>query len=199
MGNRGLMETKGGDRTMSVDADEDSLREVLTRWNRMFWWSGVRPMLQRMVTADLTLAESIVLRSLRRGPLTVAEAASCLMLSHSAASRAVDRLVRDRYVLREENPEDRRQKLLTLAPRGLALVVEMEGIAIDRLERMTDVLSDDERDQFRTLMAQMVVRHATHLTQQQGQTGCKGGPFALEDAAAADIALGEHGELLVKR
>ncbi len=189
----------GGDRTTPVDPDEDSLRDILTRWNRMFWWSGVRPMLQRMVMADLTLAESIVLRSLRRGPLTVAEAASCLMLSHSAASRAVDRLVRDGYVQRDENPDDRRQKLLTLAPQGLALVGEMEGIAIDRLERMTDVLNTDEREQFRALMAQMLVRHATHLAQHNDGTSCKGGPFALEDAAVDDMDVGEHSELLVKR
>ncbi|HEY8600561.1 MAG TPA: MarR family transcriptional regulator [Thermomicrobiales bacterium] len=193
MGNGTSTETVDGERTMAAEEADESLREVLTRWNRMFWWSGVRPMLQRMVTADLTLAESIVLRSLRRGPLTVAEAAACLMLSHSAASRAVDRLVRDGYVRREENPDDRRQKLLTLAPQGMALVGEMEGIAIDRLERMADVLNDDEREQFRALMAQMLVRHATHLARQHGQTGCFGGPIALEDAAAADIDVGDHG------
>jgi hypothetical protein len=99
-------------------------------------------------------------------------------------------------VLREENPDDRRQKLLTLAPQGLALVGEMEGIVIDRLERMADVLSDDEREQFRTLMAQMLVRHAAHLT---GQAGCLGGPFALEDAAAADIDVGDQDAILLKR
>ena len=196
MGNSASTEMTRDGRTQPGDGTDDSLHEVLTRWNRMFWWSGVRPMLQRMVMADLTLAESIVLRSLRRGPLTVAAAASCLMVSHSAASRAVDRLVRDGYVLREENPDDRRQKLLTLAPQGLALVGEMEGIAIDRLERMADVLSDDEREQFRTLMAQMIVRHAAHLT---GQTGCTGGPFALEDAAAADIDVGNQDAIVLKR
>jgi hypothetical protein len=72
----------------------------------------------------------------------------------------------------------------------------MEGIAIDRLERMTNVLSDNEREQFRALMAQMLVRHATHLT---GQTGCSGGPFALEDAAAADIDVGDQDASLLKR
>ena len=196
MGNSASTEMTRDGRTQPGDGTDDPLHEVLTRWNRMFWWSGVRPMLQRMVMADLTLAESIVLRSLRRGPLTVAAAASCLMVSHSAASRAVDRLVRDGYVLREENPDDRRQKLLTLAPQGLALVGEMEGIAIDRLERMADVLSDDEREQFRTLMSQMIVRHAAHLT---GQTGCTGGPFALEDAAAADIDVGNQDAIVLKR
>lgn len=199
MGNSATTETMSGNPPIPLAGPEEPLPEVLTRWMQMFWWSGIRPMLQRMVMADLTLAESIVLRSLRRGPLTVAEAASCLMLSHSAASRAVDRLVRDGYVQRDENPDDRRQKLLTLAPQGLALVREMEGIAVERLERMTDVLSADEREQFRTLMAQMIVRHATHLPQRHGQTGCNGGPFVLDDAAAADIDVGDHDEITSKR
>lgn len=196
MSDSAVEETRSDDHP--ADADNESLRKVLTRWNRMFWWSGVRPMLQRMVTSDLTLAESIVLRSLRRGPLTVTEAASCLMVSHSAASRAVDRLVRDGYVLRDENPEDRRQKRLTLAPQGAALVDEMEGIAIERLERMADVLSDAERDQFRTLMSQMLVRRAEHLTHGNNKASCKGGLEGFEDAAADNIEMDDHSTIIAK-
>jgi len=129
----------------------------------------VRPMFRRMVEADLTMAESVVLRSLQRGPLTVAEAASCLMLSNSAASRAVDRLVRDGYIGREENPEDRRQKLLTLAPKGAALVGEMEGIAVDGLRRLAAVLSPEERDTMRELLARMLTHHASAFERQGDQ------------------------------
>jgi DNA-binding MarR family transcriptional regulator len=136
-----------------------SLEEILPIFNRMFWWSGVRPMFRRMVEADLTMAESVVLRSLQRGPLTVAEAASCLMLSHSAASRAVDRLVRDGYIEREENPEDRRQKLLTLAPKGADLVQEMEGIAVDGLRQLTATLSPEECETMRALLVRMITSH----------------------------------------
>ena len=136
------------------------LEELLPLWNRMFWWSGVRPMLRRMVEADLTMAESVVLRSLQRGPLTVADAASCLMLSPSAASRAVDRLVRDGDIAREENPDDRRQKLLTLAPKGQALVGEMEGIAVDGLRRLAVALSSEERETLRGLMARQLAHQA---------------------------------------
>jgi len=142
------------------DFDTMPLEELLPLWNRMFWWSGVRPMIRRMVESDLTMAESVVLRSLHRGPLTVAEAASCLMLSHSAASRAVDRLVRDGFIAREENPEDRRQKLLTLAPKGAALVSEIEGIAVEGLRRLTAVLSPEERETMRTLLARMLTHRA---------------------------------------
>jgi DNA-binding MarR family transcriptional regulator len=177
-----------------TEMSDESLGEILIHWNRMFWWSGVRPMLQRMVAADLTLAESIVLRSLGRGPLTVAQAAACLMLSHSAASRAVDRLVRDGYVAREENPEDRRQKLLTLAPRGVELVGEMEGIAVGRLEQMIGVLSDEERGQFHTLLSQILLRHTAQLAENSGNLPCQVGSFALEDAAAD-----RDDELITKR
>jgi DNA-binding MarR family transcriptional regulator len=138
-----------------------SLEEVLPIFNRMFWWSGVRPMFRRMVEADLTMAESVVLRSLQRGPLTVADAASCLMLSHSAASRAVDRLVRDGYIEREENPEDRRQKRLTLAPKGADLVQEMEGIAVDGLRQLTATLSPEECETMRALLVRMITSHVS--------------------------------------
>lgn len=155
------------------------LAETLTQWNRLFWWAGVRPMMQRMVEADLTLAESIVLRSLRRGPLTVAQAGACLMLSHSAASRAVDRLVRDGYLAREENPDDRRQKRLTLAPRGEALLGEMEGIMVERLAEMIDVLDADESAQFRSLLTRILTRSTAALTPTGNPLACQEGPFAL--------------------
>src|SRR5215218_2277885 len=144
------------------------LEELLPLWNRMFWWSGVRPMFRRMVEADLTMAESVVLRSLQRGPLTVAEAASCLMLSNSAASRAVDRLVRDGYIEREENPGDRRQKRLTLAPKGAELVQEMEGIAVDGLRQLTATLSPEECETMRALLVRMITSHIAAVHGQQG-------------------------------
>ncbi len=171
------------DEMNSLPASGASLAETLTHWNRLFWWAGVRPMMQRMVEADLTLAESIVLRSLRRGPLTVAQAADCLMLSHSAASRAVDRLVRDGYLTREENPDDRRQKRLTLAPRGAALLDEMEAIMVGRLAGMVDVLDADELAQFRGLLARILTRYADQIAHNDNTPPCQGGPLALDEAA----------------
>lgn len=149
----------------------------------MFWWSGVRPMLQRMVEADLTMAESIVLRSLRRGSLTVAAAAECLMLSHSAASRAVDRLVRDGYVRREENPDDRRQKLLTLAPQGEYLVGEMEGIAVNGLHQLLLGLTDQDRETFRRLLSTMLGQQIVKFGEQADGSSPRSGGSAEPEGA----------------
>jgi len=97
-----------GERGEGTTLAEQPLEAILVQWQRAIWWSGVRPMLRRMIEADLTMAESLVLRSLRLKPMTVAEAAGHLRLSHSAASRAIDQLVRGGYIAREENPDDRR-------------------------------------------------------------------------------------------
>lgn len=164
-----------------------SLEEILPIFNRMFWWSGVRPMFRRMVEADLTMAESVVLRSLQRGPLTVADAASCLMLSHSAASRAVDRLVRDGYIVREENPEDRRQKRLTLAPKGAELVREMEGIAVDGLRRLTAALSPEECETMRALLVRMIAGHLAAVHDQRRDEEWERGELVPSGALAKEV------------
>ena len=147
-----------------ADLESLSLSEVIRGWDRMAWWTAIRPMFRRMLEVDLTLAESIVLRTLQHHPLTVAEVADCLYISHSAASRAVDRLVHDGFVSRQENPEDRRQKQLTLTPQGEALVGEMESLYAERLEPVIASLSAEDREQLRVLMARMVAawaaRHA---------------------------------------
>lgn len=180
-----LVTTEQADTSARHD-ESKALAETLSRWNRTFWWAGVRPMMQRMVEADLTLAESVVLRSLRQGPLTVAQAGVCLMLSHSAASRAVDRLVRDGYLAREENPDDRRQKLLTLAPRGETLLGEMESIMVERMAGLVGVLNGDELMQFRTLLARIMTRHADQTAHSDNNPTCLKGPFALDEMPGTD-------------
>ncbi|MGN6362453.1 MAG: MarR family winged helix-turn-helix transcriptional regulator [Thermomicrobiales bacterium] len=137
-----------------------SMDELVRYWNKLIWWTGIRPVFRRMVEIDLTLAESVVLRSLQHRPLTVSEVADCLYISHSAASRAVDRLVRDGFMSRQENPDDRRQKQLTLTPEGSQLVSEMEGIFASRLTPLIDALDADEQAQLRRLLIRMIEAHA---------------------------------------
>jgi DNA-binding MarR family transcriptional regulator len=138
------------------------LSEVIRRWSRLIWATSVRPMYRRMLEHDLTLAELVVLRQMQRGRLTVAEAATCLNLSPSAASRAVDRLVRDGLIRREENPEDRRQKLITMTQAGRELLGEMEAVLEERQGQIVAVLDDEDQEQFRALLVRMLVAHNAH-------------------------------------
>ena len=146
-------------RELAPDPQAMTLEELIPYWNHLVWWTSIRPVLRRMLEADLTLAEVVTLRGLGRRPLTIAEVAESLGLSHSAASRAVDRLVRDGLVHRREDPEDRRRKHLTLTPAGAALIGEMEALLAERMGRFIALLGADEQEQFRHLFARLVAAY----------------------------------------
>lgn len=133
-----------------------SLARVLPLWSRQLWWSAIRPMYRNMQAMGLSLSESIVLRALQRAPLTVAEAAEHLCLSHSAASRAVDRLVEVDLVERRESPHDRRCRSLTLSPRGQQVMVELEATFNQAAQSFLSRLDEDEQQALSRLLLKMV-------------------------------------------
>ncbi len=136
--------------------DELPSEQLLEVWINLLIWSGIQPAFEEMVHANLSFPESIVLRMLQRASLSVADVASCISITQSAASRVVDRLVHGGYVEREENPADRRQKVLTLTPAGEALMEQIEAKVAHAAQPIIDALSKPEREQFCALLAKMV-------------------------------------------
>lgn len=143
-------------KTTTADLATLPFEDLVPRWMGAIWWSGIRPALRRMLEADLTLAELVALHALAHHPLTIAELAEMLYLSHSAASRAADRLVRDGLVSRQEDPEDRRQKRLTLTAEGEALLGEMQRIRSGRVQEAFARLDGGEREQLRALVVRLM-------------------------------------------
>jgi DNA-binding MarR family transcriptional regulator len=133
-----------------------TLGELFSRWSDLLWLNGMRPMVQSMLQLDLTMSENIVLRQLQHQSLTIAEVAAYLSITHSAASRAVDRLVHDGFICRVENPADRRQKVLTLTDRGSAFIQDLQSKFTAGIEFLAASLSPEEQEQFRLLIAHMV-------------------------------------------
>jgi DNA-binding MarR family transcriptional regulator len=75
---------------------------------------------------DITLAQMATLMTLDGGAsCSVKALAERLGRSLSATSRLIDQLVKRRLLRRTEDPEDRRGKLITLAPAGKRLVEEL--------------------------------------------------------------------------
>ncbi len=145
----------------SLDMETLTLRELIPRWANMLWLLGMRPMLQNLRDVSLTMSDNIILRQLRRRSMTITEVATELSLTHSAASRTVDRLVRDGWVRRVENPADRRQKVLTLTAEGVALMQDIEGKLTAGIEFLAVRLSPEEQEQFRRLIARMVAANCS--------------------------------------
>jgi DNA-binding MarR family transcriptional regulator len=154
---------------MHLDADLERvpLQDLLLAWTDVSWWMGMQPAFRRMLELDLSLPEGMLLRAIMETPMTIAEAAACLNVhAQSTASRVVDRLVRDGYISRQEDPQDRRQKRLTLAPKGRSVVEEGEQIMSQRTIPMLDALDEAEREQFRRLLAKMLSACPMHQAMQ---------------------------------
>jgi DNA-binding MarR family transcriptional regulator len=131
------------------------LDQLLMHWTSMLWSVGMGPLLERLNKLDLSFPEMVVLRNLQRGPLKVAEVAHCISITQSAASRAVDRLVHDGFVDRHENPDDRRQKQLTLTQPGEGLLEDLESIMTSAIGPILSALTVQEQNQLRALIAKM--------------------------------------------
>ena len=140
-----------------------ALRELFSYWSNLLWKESMRPLIQHLFEIDLTMSESQILRHLasHQRPRTVSEVADYLAITHSAASRAVDRLVNDAFISRTENPADRRQKQLQLTEKGAQLVQMLNTIFSSGIERLVARLPPQEQEQFRMLIAHMVAASAS--------------------------------------
>jgi DNA-binding MarR family transcriptional regulator len=108
-----------------------------------------------MYESGLTFPQIIVMYALSwLGPLPISTLAQRLRLSLAATSQLVDRLVEGQFVAREEDPEDRRVRLVRMRPHGRQFMDRLDemrrrelGEAFDRLPpkvrgRLTDVLRE---------------------------------------------------------
>ena len=81
-----------------------------------------------------------------KGPSEVMDFTDLMQVSPAGASQLVDRMVTQGLVVRVEQPDDRRVRMVHLTDKGRSLV---EGSIASRrmwMEKLTDLLSDDEED-----------------------------------------------------
>ncbi len=96
---------------------------------------------------------------------TIGDLAEALARSPSATSRLVDGLVHRRLVERQEEPEDRRQRLLVLTQRGHALLRVVDRARADQFLTAVRPLPTAER----ALVAMGVASLATHAISRRGR------------------------------
>jgi DNA-binding MarR family transcriptional regulator len=100
---------------------------------------------------DVTMsqAKALYLLSVRPGA-TMSSIAAELGVGASAVSGLVDRLVALGYVKRREDPEDRRQQLVTITDAGTGTLDSMREMRAQVTLRLLQGLEDDELEAFRT-------------------------------------------------
>jgi len=92
-----------------------------------------------MNDAGLTLPQLVTLHILQHsGVRTITAIATSLRLSPAATSHLIDRLVTGGFVGRIEDPEDRRQKRVTITAVGRRLI---DRVQRERTREMTDAMA----------------------------------------------------------
>ena len=91
-------------------------------------------------------------------PLSLGALSEDIGLSLAAVSRAVDGLVQRGEVKRQEDPGDRRSKLVTLSARGRTTYERVVAVRIAGVERFVDGLESDERERLGAAIAPIVER-----------------------------------------
>ena len=79
----------------------------------------------REICCGLSVSQCYVLETLRRfGPLSMNKLADKMHLTISTVTRVIRPLLRKGYVIREEDPEDRRFRLISLTQEGEAFALK---------------------------------------------------------------------------
>jgi DNA-binding MarR family transcriptional regulator len=139
------------------------LGRVIFRSDRLEAWAGL----------GLTLTQLRVLFILRESEgLTARALAETLRVTPSTLTRIMDRLVRDRLVTREEDPDDRRlvRHHLTDPARDMVQVIARQG-----RERMHKILSKLTPDQTAQLVEALTYLAAASEAVEADEVGVKVG------------------------
>ncbi|ADM97743.1 MarR family transcriptional regulator [Dickeya dadantii] len=123
--------------------------------------------------SDITAPQFKVLMSIYKGFTSPVEVSKNVMMDGGALSRMIERMVKRELLLRLPHPSDKRQVILALTEKGLAILqqFEREGMRIV-LSQTTARLTYQEVEQLMQLLIKMlpdevIARHSSHLTYPQ--------------------------------
>ena len=91
-------------------------------------------------------------------PVSLGALSEEIGLSLAAVSRAIDGLVQRGEVKRQEDPSDRRSKLVTLSARGRTTYDRVLAVRIAGVERFVDALDPGERENLGAAIGPIVER-----------------------------------------
>jgi DNA-binding MarR family transcriptional regulator len=95
---------------------------------------------------SLTQAKCVMLLIDADEPKSVKAIADAMGLSLPGVSRAIEAMVQRGEVKREEDPRDRRCKMISVTPRGRRLFERLMAIRLAGVRRFVDDLSEDEQE-----------------------------------------------------
>ncbi len=116
--------------------------EVLIRWTGVFMRRSVHDFMNIMKEQGLSMPQiSTLMRLYYQHECDVSSVGSAVGVTNAAASQMVERLVQQGLLERNEDPDDRRVKVLTLTDKGRQVIEAFLDSRRRWMEQLTSVLS----------------------------------------------------------
>ncbi len=119
---------------------------IFLDWIELFMHRSMRSFVRYARERGLSMSQMATLFQIsRRGQLAVSDIGDDLGVSNAAASQLLDRLVQQGLILRSENPQDRREKVLVITNEGRQVLLETTSTRLAWLERLAATLTPEEK------------------------------------------------------
>jgi DNA-binding MarR family transcriptional regulator len=134
-------------------------RDLLDFVNQLFT-AGQRDLFAAMEEADVSVSQVKALKALAEAeePMSLGAVSETLGLSLPAISRSVDGLVRRGMVKREEDPRDRRSKLVTATARGRSTYERLTALRLAGIRGFVADLDPEEQRALDDALAPVIRR-----------------------------------------
>ena len=148
--------------SLSLSEFSDRVSELM----RVIAREYVKLQTTELVKTKITMPQFIVMEILlHRGESKMTDLAEPLGVTTAAMTGIVDRLVRDGYAARGEDPQDRRIVKVKLSPKGEKTVKAMAEARKRITTKLFGVLSQEDREQYLDIMTRL----HDHLVKTSGE------------------------------
>lgn len=130
------------------------IKELDTVFSRLIY--RVRVLHNRYTVDEITDTQYVVLRALRKAPCNTSFLAHMLGVTLSAVTALINRLHRMDFVSRERQEKDRRQVWISITPKGLQVLKDVEERRNLLLAVYLSRVPEEEREQLLELLKKAV-------------------------------------------
>ncbi|MEW5784704.1 MAG: MarR family transcriptional regulator [Bacillota bacterium] len=143
-----------GGRVINSEPLLDYIKEVDLVFSRIIY--RFRVLFSRYTVDEITDTQFLVLRSLRKGPCNTSYLAQVLGVTLSAVTALINRLFKMGLVTRERKDKDRRQVWISITPKGLKVLKDVEDKRYLLLALYFSHLPESERGQLLEMLRRVI-------------------------------------------
>jgi DNA-binding MarR family transcriptional regulator len=128
-------------------SSSDPFFTALHSWIEVFMRRSMHNFILYSKESGLSMSQIGALFRIHRVTCGVSELSDNLGITKAAASQMLERLVQQKLILRTEDPNDRRSKIIVLSEKGCQTVKESMDARQEWLNDLAVTLSPNEKDQ----------------------------------------------------